>query len=409
MHVLILMPASAGQLYPEAGRRMGIRTTVITNNQGFYRLGDHIREFIDEVCPVGTLSPAEIREAAREIHRREPVHAVVAGVEFTVPIAAEVAAELGIPGIDPADALVVREKSEMRARLHEAGVRAPAFVVASSSREAADAGEVVGFPCVIKPVGMLGTIGVRRADGRDDLVAGYADIIGETVPMGDRLPGATVVVEQYLRGKEFSAEGYVERGRATVLAITEKWLGREPHFQQQGHIVRPAAQVPGHEDVTAYLDQVTRALGLTTGPFHAEYRLTAEGPTLVEIAGRMGGDQIAAMVETVTGLSLAQAAIATAAGVEVPAPGTPTASAAGIHYVIDPARFGATYRALEGWDEALALPGVRRGGIDIPAGQPIPDRPDMRSRIAHVMFEAGSYDEAVALRRKLEETIRVVG
>jgi biotin carboxylase len=408
VHVLVVAPFSAGQLYPEAARRLGMRTTVLTTDRDMYALPPRVRGFVDEVRLVDTLSVPELREVAREVHRRHPVGAVVAGGEFTVPATAAIAEDLGLAGIDPADVQVVRAKSDMRARLHAAGVRAPAFVVATSLQEAADAGEAVGYPCVIKPSGMLGTIGVRRADDRQDLVEGYRNIAGETLPLAEELPDSTVVVEQYLQGKEFSAEGYVRDGQATILAVTEKWLGKEPHFQQQGHIVRPAEEVPGNDDVADYLQQVVKALGLSTGAFHAEYRITEQGPTLVEVGARMGGDRIAEMVETVTGRSLAQEALAASAAVPGPAPATPTAAAAGIHYVVEPALFGRSYARLDGWEEALELPGVHDAQIAIPAGEQIPDRADMRSRIGHLMFTADTYQDAVRLRRTLAETIRVV-
>ncbi|GAA4612591.1 ATP-grasp domain-containing protein [Actinoallomurus liliacearum] len=409
MHVLLVGPASSGQLYPQAARRLGMRVTVITTGRDVYALPDDVREFIDDIRFVGTLSAAELRATSRQVHRERPVHAVVAGDEFTVPATATIAADLGVDGIDPADAQVVRDKSAMRARLHAAGVRAPAFVVASSPAEAADAGETVGFPCVIKPSGMVGTIGVRRADSREDLIDGYRRIADETLPVAGRLPDSTVVVEQYLRGQEFSAEGYVRQGQATILAITEKCLGPEPYFQQQGHIVRPAQDVPGHEAVADHLEQVTKALGLTTGAFHAEYRVTDEGPTLIEIGARMAGDHIAEMVETVTGLSLAQASLAAAAGVPCPAPATPAAAVAGIHFVTEPRLAGRSHTGLRGWEEALRLPGVHDARIAIPAGRPIPDRQDMRSRIGHLMFTAATYDDAVRLRRTLADRISVVG
>lgn len=408
MHVLIVAPASAGQLYPEAAHRLGMRTTVITAEGDLTTLPPGVTKFVDEVRLLDTLSTADLRAAALDVHRRHPVDAVVPGFEFSVTAAAEIAAELGVEGIDPADIQVVRDKSAMRARLHTAGVRAPAFVVASSVDEAAAAGDTVGYPCVIKPTGMLGTIGVRRADSRQDLIDGYQQIVGETLPMVERLPGSTVVVEQYLHGKEFSAEGYVHNGQSVVLAITEKRLGPEPYFQQYGHFVRPADQVPGHEAVRDYLEMVTKALGMRTGAFHAEYRVSEQGPTLIEIGARMGGDHIAEMVETVTGLSLAQASLAAAAGVPCPTPAAPAAAVAGIHYVTEPSLFGSTYTRLDGWEQARDLPGVTNAQVAIPAGATIPDRADMRSRIAYVMFTANTFEDALRLRHTLTETIKVI-
>ncbi|WTW91939.1 ATP-grasp domain-containing protein [Streptomycetaceae bacterium NBC_01309] len=409
-HALIVGPQSSGQLYPSAARAMGMGTTVITTDREDFRLSESAKAAADEIVRTRGVLIEELRPAVEEVHRRHPITAVVPGDEFVVEQTAILAADLGLPGLSPATVAAVRDKAVMRARLHEAGVTAPKFVRARDAVEVAAAGAAVGFPCVVKPTSMAGTVGVTRVDDAAGLERAYQAILEEREPVSGCLPGAEVVVESYLAGPEFSVEGYVDgRDRVHVLAITEKRLGPEPAFQQRAHFVRPAASVPGHERISAYVGRVTRALGIVVGAFHAELRLTDRGPVLIEIAARPAGDHIAEMVETVTGVSLIGASLAVLAGLPVPEAGPARAAVAGIHYASEPGLIGRSYRELAGWDEAVALPGVVEACVHIEAGAPIPARHDYRSRVAHVRFTAPDFARATALRDRLDRLIRVRG
>ncbi|UGQ13339.1 ATP-grasp domain-containing protein [Yinghuangia sp. ASG 101] len=409
MHVLIVNPASSGTRWITAARALSMRVTLVTPGTGFYALSEAERRAVREVHEITDLSTPAILAAVREVHGREPVDIIVPGIEYVVHAVATVAAELGLPGLDPADAEAVRDKGVMRERLHRAGVRSPRSVTVADPDDAVAAATDIGFPCVVKPADMLGTVGVRRVDNAADVTDAYREIVGHRVPLGRMLPGGTVIVERYLAGPEFSAEGVVYGGRAEILAITEKFLGPEPHFQQVSHLVRPAGMVPGHEAVRAYVQEVVTALRIGDGAIHAEYRVTGDGPVLVEIGVRLPGDRIAEMVEMVTGVCQAQAVLAAAAGRPAPAPRPVRAAVAGIHYVTNPKLVGGSYRELRGWDAASRRPEVVASAVTFAPGEEIPDTQDMRSRIAHLVFTAPDHATAVRTRHALADGIDVVG
>ncbi|MEX3845996.1 MULTISPECIES: ATP-grasp domain-containing protein [Paraburkholderia] len=89
-----------------------------------------------------------------------------------------------------------------------------------------------------------------------------------------------------------------------MLAVTEKILGPEPYFVEMGHVVDATLDERDPARLSAYVETVARQIGLTLGVFHAEVRMTRDGPTLIEIAVRLGGDRIYRLVELAKSISI---------------------------------------------------------------------------------------------------------
>src|SRR5581483_6802726 len=87
--------------------------------------------------------------------------AAIEALDARAPIDAAVAVEqLGFPHNPPDAAARTRDKAAMRAALAAAEVPQPAFAVFDDPDDVPD----VGFPCVVKPVGLSASRGVIRAD-----------------------------------------------------------------------------------------------------------------------------------------------------------------------------------------------------------------------------------------------------
>ncbi len=410
MHVLIISPVSSGKLFPAAAKELGMRVSVITSDRGPYQLSHSTRAHIDELVVLTACTPQAVMAQAQRIDRDHPLSGVVPGDEFFVPMTASVSAALGLPGLAPDVVIAVRDKSVMRTRLAEAGVRVPEFRLAHNAAHVTAAGADVGFPCVLKPTTMVGSIGVKRADNQNQLREAYQQVLNETAPVNGARLSPEVVIEQYLRGPEYSVEGYLAESGPVLVGITTKHLGAEPYFQEVGHLVRRAAAAPEYSIIAPYVRAVISALKVDVGAFHAELRLTEDGPALIEIGARLGGDHITALTELATGVSLPQFTIASLTNTSIPSSLRPTAAVAvaGIHYVTEPKLLGKAYQRLRGWGAIQQIAGVFEAAIEIPPGSIIPAQHDFRSRIARVKFTAGSYQAAWDTRQLLSDTLRVI-
>ncbi|WP_341716772.1 ATP-grasp domain-containing protein [Micromonospora sp. FIMYZ51] len=288
----IIEPRSSGCLLIDRARDLGHDPVVLTADRGERSVPRERLAAAAEVRIVDTNDDAAVLEVLQQLHDAAPLSAVLPGFEHYVPVAARAAAHLGLPGIDPDSALKLHYKHLMRQAVTDAAMDQPAAVLVSEPGEVEAAVTKVGLPCVVKPVNQSGSLFVRRADTLDEAVAAIDRIRNPAATYLDRQTLPVALVEEYVRGPEFSVEGYVEDGVAHVLCVTEKVLGPEPWFVEAGHILPADLPADREAEVTGYVRRVVAALGVGLGPFHAEVRLAERGPLLMEVAARLPGDRI---------------------------------------------------------------------------------------------------------------------
>jgi biotin carboxylase len=238
------------------------------------------------------------QDAAKEIARAmhdDPPDAILGLGDRPTPTAAYACKLLGIPGNPPSAVEVCRNKLRQREVLDAAGVRVPAFFSFALTDDLAHVMPRVKFPCVVKPLSLAASQGVIRANNRDEfkravnrirllLTSPEVQVLRE--PAMDRL-----LVETYIPGREVAIEGLISEGSVRVLAIFDKPDALEgPYFEETIYVTPsrlPADVQVALEDCTV---KTVRALGLTTGPLHAEFRVNDAGPWVLEAAPRpIGG------------------------------------------------------------------------------------------------------------------------
>jgi biotin carboxylase len=345
----------------------------------------------DEVEIVDTNDNAATLARLATAHGRRPLAAVLPGFEHYVPLAAMAARDLGLRAPSVAVAQRFRYKHLMRAALAAAGVRQPRYVLITQQTSAAEAIMQVGLPCVTKPVDQSGSLNVRKADSLADAVAAIRAIREFGAGYLDRMGLPLVLAEEYVAGPEFSVEGYAEDGSVVILGITEKLLGPEPWFVETGHMLPARMDEATTRLVRDYIATVIRALGLELGPFHAELRLTAQGPMLIEVAARLPGDRIPDLLALVTGADLYQITAQAYLGLPQAADREPVATYAGIRFFLQPGL--AAYRGARIAPELGDDSRLREIEMLIAAGEPIPSPGGSASRLGYAIAAGPSYEE----------------
>lgn len=407
MHVLIIAPVHSGALYINAAQELGATVSIIVPKEN-NELDEVSQAKADTVVVADDLSLSALLEAATAIHASNPVTTVVAGLEFVVSQTAHIARALELPGLDPETVELVRNKAAMRTRLQEAGVRTVRFAKASTATDIEHAAEKVGFPAVIKPLDMAGSIGVVRVNDPIELLAAYEDILHETGWGGQTL-GTDALLEELLVGTEYCVDGYVTQdGTVHVFELVKVELGPQPHFQEIGYTSYRKEDLDCAPELIDYITDVVRATNITVGPFHSEVMLTADGPILIEIASRLPGDHLPLLTERATGISFAKCSLAALMGAPIPQPATPAARVAASQFIIAPEVAGEVYRGLTQWDDIASDPAVDSAVYEVAPGTIVPAQQDFRSRLAEIQFHADTVAEAEAFRQKIVETLRVI-
>lgn len=251
--------------------------------------------------------PEQVDEIATQVEALGiDVLLVLTYYEFYVEAVALLCARFGLRGNSLNTARLSRDKRLMREAFVQHGVSSPTSLLASTEAEIVAAARAIGFPVVIKPRKLAGSIGVVLADTEQALQA--AIVARQASERQVRTPSALLqetLVEAYIDGPEISVESVVVQGRVSIVAVTRKRLGPAPYFEEIGHLVSFA---PGGQDlppeVAPLVVAAHQALGVQWGITHTETRLGKGGAKVIELATRAGGDQILKLVELACGLDL---------------------------------------------------------------------------------------------------------
>lgn len=399
-NLVMVMPYKA---FVRKAQAEGFRISAIWDPAVADRLyGAHAPEYLQEVAELAdgfrlvdfadqTAYADAIRTAVREFDADHVWHV---GGEDTMMLAYDVAGELGKAVNSPRSVALLNDKLAMRTLLHEKGISAVKFAVARRWQDVAALLADFTLPVVVKPTTLAGSRGTRLLTDLADL-----PVWGEELA-SYRYDGP-LLVEEYLRGPEFSVETLTVRGEHHVLGVTRKLLGPLPYFVEAGHLF-PEPDTAETRQVAALAVELLDAVGYDCGPAHTEVIVTGDGPRLVESQGRLGGDKIPQIAQLATGFDLERGIFAALAG---RAPGPVTPKAVGhIAYLRLPQ---GVLRSVSGLDEVRGLPFVDTLSFPFSVGDRIPETVNSKTRHGFVILTAADAAEARARADLVRGTIEV--
>lgn len=302
----------------------------------------HKAHIVDHELATGSSTEAVVAAGLR-LAARHRVAGVLTWDEYRLVQASALAAGLGLPGSPVTAMLAARDKGTSRRLFRQHGVPSATSTRVRTLAEAALASEQTGFPVVLKPAAACASFGVVRADNAQELAHHWSFVAGAA---GDQPgEGEGILVEEYIDGPEVSVECVTQHGVTTVAAVTRKQVGLAPYFEEVGHTV--TAGDPLMPTVAPVAAQAIAALGITDGVQCVEIRLTASGPRIIEVNGRLGGDLIGRLVFLATGVDLTRVAADIACGLPADLTRTVNGSAA-VGIVYSPASGILAHRDLNG-------------------------------------------------------------
>jgi biotin carboxylase len=227
------------------------------------------------------------------------------------------AAALGLPFHDADVVMALTRKDAQRQRLRAAGVDATVSMTLTDICEWDSIVARIKLPVVIKPasgVASRNTLLVQDADTGRALLGPIIDQEG------------TVVVEEYLSGAAVSApwgdyvsvETVVCDSDIRHLAVTGKLRLAAP-FRETGQFWPCRLDASTHADVLHLASEAIKALNVATGILHTEIKLTAAGPRIIEVNGRVGG-LIPELASHAAGIDLVDVGAQLACGADIRLP-----------------------------------------------------------------------------------------
>ena len=264
-------------------------------------------KFFDGFIEADVADPDSVVNAVRQFERDRGMRpaAAVPMNDFTVASALALAKAYGLHSNPEATVRVCRDKFLMKQRLQAAGLPVPRFGAFQSLEELRALAADFGFPVVIKPRELAGSVGVIKVSSAAELDTAFARCVADIKLLGGvwKTPEDVFQVEEYIPvEQEVSVEVFNHGDLHRVLAVTDKHLGPEPYFVETGHSM-PSVHAE-RRDLVAIAEQACAALDIQHGVAHFEARITPKGEVrIIEVGARTGGDAIMDLVEQVYGVN----------------------------------------------------------------------------------------------------------
>lgn len=259
----------------------------------------------DYFYPISIVEKDEILEKCKEI-----------GIDAIATIASDlatltvnyVAEKLGLPGNSLECTKKSTNKYEMRKAFKEAGVATPGFEIVSSCEDIEKLNNME-YPLIVKPTDRSGSRAITKIYKKEELEEAISKAIENSFEK-------KAIVEEYIEGNEFSAEGITYNGEHKFLTITRKATTGAPHFIETGHIEPAGLTKDMEEKIYNELTKALTALKITNSATHSEFKITPNGNVrIIEIGARMGGDCIGSdLVQISTGYDFVKMVIDVAVG-----------------------------------------------------------------------------------------------
>jgi formate-dependent phosphoribosylglycinamide formyltransferase (GAR transformylase) len=270
-------------------KQVGARVTGIGPTATAAALPPGLKPWLDAWEPVGNLlDPQSLADAARRAGRRVGLDRLETGDENLVVPTAEARGALGLPGLSVRTALLCRDKPAMKEALRGAGLPCAESTAVSSLAELEAFAARVGFPLALKPRAGLGSIGARRVEGPQDLLAAARSLGIDQ--------GRSAAAEEWIEGHEGFFDTVTIGGQVAHEFIAHYYPPVLPALADRR--VSPQIAATNRVEVESYGElrkvgrQVIAALGIDTAATHMEWFFGPKGLKVSEIGARPAGERI---------------------------------------------------------------------------------------------------------------------
>lgn len=384
-----------GRPYLESARDLGLRVRVVESMSWAAKTSDAVEVHrVAGLAAAGWLVDEIWAAGAYAVMGGGAVDGVLAFSEPHVLGAAIVADRLGLPGPSLHASILSRNKALQRGCFAAARLPQPQFTVAGD-REHALTWASRRLPVIVKPLSSSGSAGVELVPDLNAL----RDVLERRQP-------ETLLVEEAAEGPEFSWEGFIADGEVLFGSVTEKETTGPPFFVELSHRTGYHFADPGTDRaVKALAEGVVLAGGIQTAMVHLEFRVTAQGPSIMEVAVRTPGDFIADLLAASYGFSPFRAAVQLAMGMppDLPNDSAPKSFPAAWFPVCRPG----VITQISGLDQVTSHPMVTRAGLAARVGDVITPLESSDQRAGYVLIDAPSASERDQAMNEVRELLRI--
>mgnify|MGYP002673572917 CR=1 FL=1 len=267
------------------------------NGKGLFTVGVDPCEdaYAKDACQAFEVVGGQDFEATLSVAKKYDVSAVVtAATDKTLVMMARVAKELNLPFYSVETAQWSTDKYQMKQRFIEGGVPCAQGRLIHNAAEAKD----LFFPVICKPRDNSGSRGVKLCRDVNEL----QECIDEAL---DNSKLDTVLVEEFIEGREFSIESLHYDGKSEVIQFTEKRTTEFPYNVELGHKQPANLTDDERQQIRDIISKIAVCMNFENCPSHTELKVNDRGVFVIETSPRLGGDYITSTLTPLsTGINL---------------------------------------------------------------------------------------------------------
>jgi biotin carboxylase len=234
--------------------------------------------------------------AYQSAHADAPIEGAITFWEEEVPLLARICEEFGFTGNSLQTGLNTRSKFVMQELLKAHGRNAIRQQLLRSEKDLARAMETVGFPAIMKPLYGSDSLFVVYVESPEEARKVYEYLRKEykhhPYELLYKYENGLFVYQEFIEGTEFSVECYAQNAEPHVVGVHEKTSMQLPYFIETGDIAPPRVSDEQRQLLEEEAKAALIAVGVTNSLSHIEMKMSPRGPQVIEIASRMGGDDI---------------------------------------------------------------------------------------------------------------------
>jgi biotin carboxylase len=322
--------------------------------------------------------------------------------EGGVVTAAALGRAFGVPSMPPEVMARFRDKGLAKAALAREGVDVARFEIIEDLHVSPDERTLPFEPAVLKPV-------AGGAALHATLIKSAADLHAAAHRARENSTLRTFILEEFVPGQEWHANGVMFGGQLVFMSIggyRKTCLATISDGEWMTDFTfDPVADADVYARVTPLAERALGILGLEDGVFHMEVFDDEESGRLVfgECAARRGGGLIEEEIFYKYGVSLAEAAVQCALGMQPAVKSVPRPGVVGCVFL--PYRPGVLFSTPSA-EEVAARPGVEYAMVEYPVGATNYPMDSTIDRTGQVLLFAESREE---LFRRADEVVTWFG
>lgn len=287
-------------------KEMGLYTIVLDYNSNAIGFNESDKSY--------TVSTNDIEGAIKIAEKEMPNGVVTMATDMPMRTVAKIGEKFNLNTISFDSAMKATDKFLMRKQLFLDNVPIPIFYEIKDKSDFFEVIKKFENKFIVKPSDSSGSKGVVLCDKSDDLTE-LANVFQEVMSYS---ASGYILIEEFMDGPEVSVESLTIDGETKVVAITDKKKTDLPYFVEVGHSIPSTLNEDVQNEVKKITIAAIKSLEINTGPTHTELIITKEGPKVVEIGARLGGDNITShLVPLATGVDIVGYTIKLALGEKV--------------------------------------------------------------------------------------------